>query len=96
MEELKTTYGADVAKIIESLYYGEIRPCEECGVLSEKIKDNPHDPHVQKEYNYTGFPQNRINPAVRQIGKNYCAEQKNRVPGAHDHIFSHADFPPIT
>ena len=38
MEELKTTYGADVAKIIESLYYGEIRPCEERGVLSDKMK----------------------------------------------------------
>ncbi len=38
MEELKTTYGADVAKIIESLYYGEIRPCEEPGVLSDKMK----------------------------------------------------------
>ena len=38
MEELKLTYGADVAKIIESLYYGEIRPCEECGALSEKMK----------------------------------------------------------
>ena len=38
MGELKTTYGADVAKIIESLYYGEIRPCEEPGVLSDKMK----------------------------------------------------------
>ena len=38
MDELKITYGADVAKIIESLYYGEIRPCEEPGVLSDKMK----------------------------------------------------------
>ena len=38
MEELKLTYGADVEKIIESLYYGEIRPCEERGVLSDKMK----------------------------------------------------------
>ncbi len=38
MDELKITYGADVAKIIESLYYGEIRPCEERGALSDKMK----------------------------------------------------------
>ncbi len=38
MDELKITYGADIAKIIESLYYGEIRPCEERGALSEKMK----------------------------------------------------------
>ena len=43
MDELKITYGADVAKIIESLYYGEIRPCEECGVLSEKMKAAERD-----------------------------------------------------
>ena len=38
MKELKITYGADVAQIIESLYYGEISPCEEQGALSEKMK----------------------------------------------------------
>ena len=38
MEELKLTYGTDVSKFIEDLYYGEIRPCEERGVLSEKMK----------------------------------------------------------
>lgn len=37
MDELKITYDADVAKLIEALYYGEIRPCEERGVLSEKM-----------------------------------------------------------
>ena len=38
MEELKLTYGADVAKFIEAIYYGEIRPCEEHGVMSERMK----------------------------------------------------------
>ena len=38
MKELKITYGADVAQIIKSLYYGEITPCEEQGALSEKMK----------------------------------------------------------
>ena len=38
MEELKLTYCTDVSKFIEDLYYGEIRPCEERGVLSEKMK----------------------------------------------------------
>ena len=49
MEELKTTYGADVAKIIESLYYGEIRPCEERGVLSDKMKAVERDLAVVTE-----------------------------------------------
>ncbi len=43
MEELKLTYGADVAKFIEAIYYGEIRPCEECGTLSEKMKAAEHE-----------------------------------------------------
>ena len=38
MDELKITYDADVAKLIEALYYGEIRPCEEHGVMSERMK----------------------------------------------------------
>ena len=43
MEELKLTYGADVAKFIEAIYYGEIRPCEERGVLSDKMKAAERD-----------------------------------------------------
>ena len=43
MEELKLTYGTDVSKFIEDLYYGEIRPCEERGVLSEKMKATERD-----------------------------------------------------
>ena len=38
MDELKHTYDADIAKLIEDFYYGEIRPCEERGVLSDKMK----------------------------------------------------------
>lgn len=49
MDELKITYGADVAKIIESLYYGEIRPCEEPGVLSDKVKAAERDLAVVTE-----------------------------------------------
>ena len=43
MEELKLTYGADVAKFIEAIYYGEIRPCEEHGVMSERMKAAERD-----------------------------------------------------
>ncbi len=43
MDELKLTYGTDASKFIEELYYGEIRPCEERGVLSEKIKAAERD-----------------------------------------------------
>ena len=49
MDELKITYGADVAKIIESLYYGEIRPCEEHGALSDKMKAAERDLAVVTE-----------------------------------------------
>ncbi len=43
MDELKITYDADVAKLIEALYYGEIRPCEEHGVMSERMKAAERD-----------------------------------------------------
>ena len=43
MDELKHTYDADIAKLIEDLYYGEIRPCEERGVLSDKMKAAEHE-----------------------------------------------------
>ena len=43
MDELKLTYSTDTAKFIEDLYYGEIRPCEERGVLSEKMKAAERD-----------------------------------------------------
>ena len=43
MDELKITYDADVAKLIEAIYYGEIRPCEEHGVMSERMKAAERD-----------------------------------------------------
>ena len=43
MDELKLTYSTDNAKFIEDLYYGEIRPCEEHGILSERMKAAERD-----------------------------------------------------
>ena len=43
MDELKLTYSTDNAKFIEDLYYGEIRPCEERGILSERMKAAERD-----------------------------------------------------
>ncbi len=43
MYELKLTYSTDNVIFIEDLYYGEIRPCEERGVLSENMKAAERD-----------------------------------------------------
>lgn len=56
MEELKLTYGADVAKFIEAIYYGEIRPCEEHGALSEKMKAAERDHAAITEKLMTASP----------------------------------------
>ena len=57
MEELKITYGTDVARFVEDLYYGEIRPCEECGLLSDKIKVAEAELSAAKEKLIAEFPE---------------------------------------
>lgn len=57
MEELKNTYGTDLARFIEDLYYGEIRPCEERGPLSDKIKKSEAELSAAKEKLIAEFPE---------------------------------------
>lgn len=57
MEELKNTYGTDLARFIEDLYYGEIRPCEERGLLSDKIKETEAELSAAKENLLTKYPE---------------------------------------
>ena len=81
MDELKITYGADVANIIESLYYGEIRPCEEPGVLSDKMKAAERDLAVVTEKLM------KANPGLNELW-----EERQKKQSVLDSIYAVNEF----